>query len=863
MNPSNSVDTCANCGLSLRRGAKRKGSLTAWMFADMSCKCSTPRLTFIDESTKDAGQSGDLAAGVLIQGRYKILGLIGRGGMGNVYKAEDVNDGKLYALKTLHADQTSEQAWRRFQKEAQAASVLDHPTLVKVHALGTLNQRQPFFIMDYVDGRTLAQRLKESGPLSIDQALDIFIQLSSGLAYAHRNSVIHRDLKPSNILLVESDESTELVKIVDFGIAKLLDDIESDTEQLTRTGDTFGTPFYMSPEQCLGARVDHRSDIYSLGCVLYESLTGMPPFLGSGALTILLKHQSEKPAPLKEASLGREFPEAIQKVIDRLLEKTPEARYQDLDSVNEDLRRIKAGEPLLNTSELIQRRAPSSNKVAGGASLAAIAGLILIACAFWLCRSGQETKAPPTVRAEDTAGGAPQILPPDAELEPMINRGPDRAKLWYLAKNQAASIDCKVDGKPFTLTDSDLDVLAMDKKLKTLDLSGIAISGAGLDKLKGLPIEKLNLNGTLTNDAGLMNVRMLPALRSISLDETKVSDSGVDVLASMPALTSVSLKGCPDISLEALVRLSGKLPKCSITPDPNTEIDRMIEAARNSIKSKSFQSGLDSCEKIVKLLDDQTVSKNGNDARKGSQLFCASCYAAVCCEQLLKSEEAESYYSKALSQQHELVLDSAALIDPLLALAGHYREKEQYKTADELYQKASRILNVSKSPAASKLKGDVLMNAGWNYMLMHDYAKSDSFIKKALSEYKKDGGSHSLGVGVCMFQLGRLDYMAGRLLEAQSKLRQSISILDEHVVDPESRQWSIMALQQLAEVDAKQGRLDDAQKDLETAFSESDEIMPAAKRAVILERLIKICKDEKKSAEAKLYTLQLSNLKRK
>lgn len=289
----------------------------------------------------DYESAGALVEGRIIEERYRILSHIGRGGMGSVYKVEDVEDGRVYALKTLHPENLSEMTWRRFQKEVQAAQRLDHPVLIKVHHLGLIEGRQPYCVMDYFEGKTLSEQIGANGSLPLQTALPIFIQTTFALGHAHRQGVVHRDLKPSNIMISGTDRGADVeVRIVDFGIAKVLSAEESTTLALTRTGEIFGTPFYMSPEQCLGVAIDHRSDIYSLGCVFYEVLTGTPPFLGESALSTMMKHQSETPASLKEASLGTEFPEKMEMLVARLLEKRPEDRYQNLIDVANELNQI-------------------------------------------------------------------------------------------------------------------------------------------------------------------------------------------------------------------------------------------------------------------------------------------------------------------------------------------------------------------------------------------------------------------------------------------------------------------------------------------------------------------------------------------
>jgi len=282
----------------------------------------------------------DLEPGELIAGRYKISHLVGRGASGTVYAAEQILMRKRFALKLLHA--ASDSARRRFQKEAQAASKLDHPNLVRATDFGVLDNGCLFMVMEFVEGQTLHEHLKRVGRLSIKEALNIFIPICFALEYAHEQGVIHRDLKPSNIILETFDNGVTFVpKVVDFGIAKIS---EEEGEALTRTGEVFGTPLYMSPEQCAGSKVDQRSDIYSLGCVMYEALTGTPPFCGKTALETMMQHRIEPPMSMSEASLGSKFPDALQSVIATMLAKEPADRFQRCFTIADHLIRIQKGD---------------------------------------------------------------------------------------------------------------------------------------------------------------------------------------------------------------------------------------------------------------------------------------------------------------------------------------------------------------------------------------------------------------------------------------------------------------------------------------------------------------------------------------
>lgn len=276
---------------------------------------------------------------VIVLEKFKIISLLGQGGMGSVYKVEHLLMGRQFALKCLNKFQSADGSWRRFQNEARAAHLLDHTNLLKVYEFGLLPGGQPFFLMELVEGVTLADEIKKYGQLPIERAVQIFIQVAFALSYAHESHVIHRDIKPSNIMVSSkgSDNQTETVKVVDFGIAKLTGVDEFNQQTLTKTGEIFGSPLYMSPEQCTGIAVDHRSDLYSLGCVFYETLTGAPPFLGESALSTMMKHQGEKPLSLKEASLGTQYPQVLENIVAKLLEKDPANRYQTANALAKDL----------------------------------------------------------------------------------------------------------------------------------------------------------------------------------------------------------------------------------------------------------------------------------------------------------------------------------------------------------------------------------------------------------------------------------------------------------------------------------------------------------------------------------------------
>ncbi|MBU6454313.1 MAG: protein kinase [Cyanobacteria bacterium REEB67] len=304
-----------------------------------------------------AGESLDrrpsLAIGAVVGGDYEIISFIGAGGMGDVYRVRHQLMQAEYALKTLSADKVTDSAWRRFQTEAQAIARLSHPNIVGIYNLGIHEGRLPFYVMDILVGRTLQDMLQERGRLPLKKALAILIDASAGLAYAHKKGIVHRDIKPANIVILDRpDAAGARLKIVDFGIAKLSEIDSLPSQQLTQAGEVCGSPYYMSPEQCEGGYVDARSDIYSLGCTIFEALTSAPPFRGRTAVETMMMHQGTRPPTLQAAcpaaldaygtidrSIAR-FPPMLEMVIATMLAKDPGDRYQNLDRLIKDLHTI-------------------------------------------------------------------------------------------------------------------------------------------------------------------------------------------------------------------------------------------------------------------------------------------------------------------------------------------------------------------------------------------------------------------------------------------------------------------------------------------------------------------------------------------
>jgi len=269
----------------------------------------------------------ELLLGTTLADKYKVIEVLGKGGMGIVYKAEDTKLKRNVALKFLPPELIlNEEAKERFVLEAQAAAALSHPNICTIHEIDE-EEGTSFIAMEYVKGQSLKDRIGQ-GPLGADEALDITIQMAEGLEEAHKKGIIHRDIKSANIMVTEKGQA----KVMDFGLAK----VKGGT-LLTREGTTLGTVAYMSPEQARGIEVDHRSDIWSLGVVMYEMLSGQLPFTGDREASILYSVVHEEPKPLKE--IKRDLPPELQQIINRALRKRPESRYSSAAEILKDLKK--------------------------------------------------------------------------------------------------------------------------------------------------------------------------------------------------------------------------------------------------------------------------------------------------------------------------------------------------------------------------------------------------------------------------------------------------------------------------------------------------------------------------------------------
>lgn len=544
-------------------------------------------------------ERGAIAAGTIIGGRYRILEKCGEGGMGVVYKVEQIFVGKQMALKTICAKELSEASLRRFQTEARAAFSVQHPNVVAVHDFGTLEDGTPFMAMDYVEGKTLAQMLRASPGLPIEQVIAIFTPACFGLAAAHDGGIVHRDLKPSNIMIVSGANLGEegSVKILDFGIAKLTQSEAGQIQELTRTGEIFGSPLYMSPEQCQGGRVDQRSDIYSLGCVMFEMLTGVPPFTGESALPTMMQHLSQEAPSLKDGSLGKEFPPLLESIVAKMLAKDPNDRYQNLGVVAHELARLDKGSRVsIVTPGGASQERKEVRKVAGGKTLSTerviVLCIVISVLSFWFGffadGLGKTTTIAPGSEGEHGSVNETKFLNSretnrdrhavsfasihdeegGSEVVARLLRAPTESGLLQV---QFETIDARslraIAESPWVttlkLTHCQLDndgfsAFRDNHRLEVLHLPDTNFDDVGAEHISHSDsITTVEADKTNVTERGIIRLARMKQLERLEVSRMKLSASTISLLARMPNLTTLRLKDIKGLTNKSISLLAG------------------------------------------------------------------------------------------------------------------------------------------------------------------------------------------------------------------------------------------------------------------------------------------------------------------
>jgi eukaryotic-like serine/threonine-protein kinase len=321
------LTSCSACGIAFPAGAH---------FCP-SCGTAIDPLRQSAATRRDLSTSADPLIGQVLAERYRILSLLGRGGMGVVYRVEHVHIGKLMAMKLLAGELANDgQVLKRFEREAKAVSKLGHPNTVQIFDFGN-SLNLAYLVMEYLPGRDLSTVIYEQGALDFQRVARIAAQIAGSVEEAHRVGIIHRDIKPENVMLIDTPEQRDFVKVLDFGIAKLRD--AEDGVQATERGHLIGTPFYMAPEQIKGESFDHRVDVYALGALMYKAVTGVTPFVADTPMEVLGKVLNERLMPVRERAPERAIPVEAERIIAKALARDPAQRHESMAALREELLR--------------------------------------------------------------------------------------------------------------------------------------------------------------------------------------------------------------------------------------------------------------------------------------------------------------------------------------------------------------------------------------------------------------------------------------------------------------------------------------------------------------------------------------------
>lgn len=510
--------------------------------------------------------STEYCAETIVSNQYRIDAKIGDGGMGTVYRCTDLLVKRTVAIKFLHPHLVNTSKWLlRFQQEAKVIGRLHHPNIIRIHQF-CADVEPPFIVMDYIEGTSLSDILSLKGSIEVKRCLKIMQQVADALSHAHANGVVHRDLKPSNVMLLKNDQ----VQILDFGIAKLDEaDAGEFSLKLTLTGEVFGSPAYMSPEQCTGKAVNAQSDQYSFGCMLYECLTGSPPFVAGSAVEVMMRHVADEPVSLKEASLGKQFPAELEVLMKKLLAKKKEDRFSSMDQVRNLIAEIgKSGVKSQPVAPDKRKHSPRKIAMFTAIALAVLAAGLLTAFFIWRISEAPAAKPPSTelastIKTADPAEAKAIIRANQAmadELRAHVVHtpkdgafGPPRDKLISdegvaLIKQYMPNAGAIYLGDCIKLTDGCLESL-VDIPLLSLHLGGTQIDNEGaatIAKMKKL--RELYVNDTAFGDKGMSALAKLPFLYAVNLANTNISARGIRTLASSQKLRFLWLNGVVDLS---------------------------------------------------------------------------------------------------------------------------------------------------------------------------------------------------------------------------------------------------------------------------------------------------------------------------
>lgn len=478
----------------------------------------------------------------LIADRYEVIARTGEGALGKVYRAFDPLLKKEFAVKVLGKSMHDhgEKDLLRFQQEARVISRLSHNNIVGVYNFGLDRDDVPYLVLEFLDGRSLSAMLNEDGPLDLEEAIELFVPICQAMGYAHDQGVVHRDLKPSNVIVATDESGESRPVVIDFGIARFAEmfvtrmELEQSTEGLGS-----GTPYYMSPEQCDGQPTDARSDIYSLGCMLYQCLTGRLPVEGDTLFAVLEGHRSRIPLPMSLKHESKRAAIAAQEIVSKALSKDPDSRIQTMGELRD---------ALLDLADLITRERETADTKPDGEKHPVVSKGIVILILGILVITGSGLAVWRQVSSIKPVAEPPQSMPyVDAPKKDMYPGKSDDILGTWLEKYAPA------DNEMFQwslsgVQNCDLEVekaVRGGQIRRKVFVDFADLSDRGLELMKAWPLSALGLRLTEVTDAGLLDIGKFADLEYLSLIQpgSTVSSRGIAFLPGASRLRTVLLGG--------------------------------------------------------------------------------------------------------------------------------------------------------------------------------------------------------------------------------------------------------------------------------------------------------------------------------
>lgn len=648
------IQLCKICGK--RLASDRVGSLTQWIFRADTCSCGWNKNVPVAqlenttevESIEQVVVDRKLTAQLNLPGdRYGVIEIIGAGSFAMVYKCWDHLLNKTVAIKVLACSGADDVI--RFQNEARLTSKLADKHIVATLDFGTTSDGKPYMVMEHIKGTSLSDLLKENSDLSFSSIVDIISQICEGMSHAHAKGVLHRDLKTSNIMIINQDDRSLQVRIIDFGIAAVVD---AGTAASDRSEEVIGTPNYMSPESARGEEIDQRSDIYSLGCILFEALSGNPPFSGESALATLTMHQFNPIPLLSETNPDLENVEQLDELLSKALAKDPFDRFDSMQSFQQALLALANA---TSSGSAGSDALPKMKSQIFPYVIVLTAILIVVPVVILFVNTSNETDesavrikhkksgndrlsnlSDTTVKGLFALSGVDNVDTSDASLEKELKIDSNRTNmnlsgaqitdkgLDAILKLPLRSIDlCSTE-----ITDLGIKKISTIKSLRTVRLAGCRkISGRCLSDLAQLPLlETLWIGNTVMNDDDLKLLSNCKSLQCISISyNRRMNGSGVQYLAKLPLLNSLWAAGI-DFNLDGIKAVSSLKQLRELIICGNSNIDdralkylnqldhlEILDLSRTQISDKGLRhlSGMINL-KTLRIIDCPRLTAKGD-----------------------------------------------------------------------------------------------------------------------------------------------------------------------------------------------------------------------------------------------------------